>query len=310
MIITRDNQRRRFLKSAAVAGAALLAGPLRSAAGVAAPIKKSIPTSSEQLPVIGMGTWQTFDVGDDSGRRAQLERVLQAFFDHGGAVIDSSPMYGSSEQVIGDLLKKVSNRSALFAATKVWTHGRDEGIAQMQRSMKRMGVAVIDLMQVHNLVDWRTHLETLRQWKAEGKIRYVGITTSHGRDHGELEDILRSEVLDFVQFTYSIANRRVEDRLLPLAADRGVATLINRPYQGGRLFRRVRGKALPDWARDFDCASWGQFFLKFVVSHPAVTCAIPATSKLEHMVDNMGAGHGRLPDASLRREMIAYIDSL
>jgi aryl-alcohol dehydrogenase-like predicted oxidoreductase len=303
-------QRRRFLKTTALAGAALLAGPTRLAAATSTPITKPVPASGEQLPVIGMGSWQTFDVGDDSQRRAELLKVLQAFFDHGGGVIDSSPMYGTSEQVIGDLLAQVAGKSAVFAATKVWTHGREEGIAQMQRSMQRMGVAVFDLMQIHNLVDWRTHLETLKRWKTEGKVRYIGITTSHGRDHDELERVLETEPFDFVQFTYSIANRRVEQRLLPLAADRGIATLINRPYQGGRLFRRVKGKALPDWAADIDCASWGQYFLKFVVSHPAVTCAIPATSKLHHMVDNMGAGFGRLPDASIRQDMIAYLESL
>jgi aryl-alcohol dehydrogenase-like predicted oxidoreductase len=274
------------------------------------PIKKKIPSSEELLPVIGMGSWQTFDVGDDVQARARLTQVLQAFFDGGGAVIDSSPMYGSSEQVIGDLLKQARNKNALFAATKVWTRGKKQGIAQMQRSMRRMGVEVFDLMQIHNLVDWATHLETLKTWKAEGKVRYIGITTSHGRDHGELEKILRMEPFDFVQFTYSIANREVEKRLLPLSADRGIATLINRPYQGGGLFRRVKGKPLPPWAGEFDIHSWGQFFLKFTVSHPAATCAIPATSKVRHMIDNMGAGFGRLPDAATRQKMIAYYESL
>ncbi len=274
------------------------------------PIKKRIPSSDELLPVIGMGSWQTFDVGDDVQERAHLAQVLQAFFDGGGAVIDSSPMYGSSEQVIGELLKKVRNKNALFAATKVWTRGKKQGIAQMQRSMRRMGVEVFDLMQIHNLVDWATHLETLKAWKAEGKVRYIGITTSHGRDHRELEQILRIEPFDFVQFTYSIANREVEKRLLPLSADRGIATLINRPYQGGGLFRRVKGKPLPPWAEEFDIHSWGQFFLKFTVSHPAATCAIPATSKVHHMIDNMGAGFGRLPDAATRQKMIAYYESL
>ena len=274
------------------------------------PIKKKIPSSDELLPVIGMGSWQTFDVGDNAQARAHLTQVLQAFFDGGGAVIDSSPMYGSSEQVIGDLLKKVRYKNALFAATKVWTRGKKQGIAQMQRSMRRMGVEVFDLMQIHNLVDWTTHLETLKAWKAEGKVRYIGITTSHGRDHGELEQILRIEPFDFVQFTYSIANREVEKRLLPLSADRGIATLINRPYQGGGLFRRVKGKPLPPWAGEFDIHSWGQFFLKFTVSHPAATCAIPATSKVRHMIDNMGAGFGRLPDAATRQKMIAYYESL
>ncbi len=302
--------RRSFLKSLLGLGYTLALTPRLVFAMEQSPIKKKIPSSGEALPVIGMGSWQTFDVGDDAQERANLLSVLQAFFDHGGAVIDSSPMYGSSEQVIGDLLKQVSNKKALFAATKVWTRGGKRGIAEMQRSMRRMGVEVFDLMQIHNLVDWETHLETLKTWKAEGKVRYIGITTSHGRDHGELEQILQNEPFDFVQFTYSIANREVEKRLLPLATERGIATLINRPYQGGGLFRRVKGKPLPPWATEFDIQSWGQFFLKFAVSHPGATCAIPATSKLRHMIDNMGAGFGRLPDTGTRQKMIAYYESV
>jgi len=273
-------------------------------------ITRAIPSSGEQIPVIGMGTSRTFDVGDDSAARDQLEQVLQTFFDNGGAVIDSSPMYGSAESVVGELLKKVSNKQALFAATKVWTYGKQGGIEQMQNSMRRMGVDVMDLMQIHNLRDWKIHLPTLRQWKEEGKIRYIGITTSHGRSHAELEQIMRKEPLDFVQFSYSIGNRTVEERLLPLAADRGVATLINRPFERGELFQRVKGKSLPDWSAEFDCRSWGQFFLKFIVSHPAVTCVIPATSKVHHMQDNMSAGLGRLPTETMRRRMIDTMESL
>lgn len=306
----RNVDRRSFLRSVFGLGSTLAFTPQLAFTMEQTPIKKRIPSSGEPLPVIGMGSWQTFDVSDDAQARATLLQVLQVFFDRGGAVIDSSPMYGSSEQVIGDLLKEVSNKQALFAATKVWTRGRKRGIAQMQRSMRRMGVEVFDLMQIHNLVDWETHLETLKAWKAKGEVRYIGITTSHGRAHGELERILRNEPFDFVQFTYSIANREVEKRLLPLAAERGIATLINRPYQGGGLFRRVNGKPLPSWAAEFDIHSWGQFFLKFAVSHPAATCAIPATSKVRHMIDNMGAGFGRLPDASTRQKMITYYESL
>lgn len=257
-----------------------------------------------------MGTSRTFDIGDDPAARQQLEQVLQTFFDKGGAVIDSSPMYGSAETVVGDLLKTVSNKKALFAATKVWTYGRQNGIQQMQESMRRMGLDVMDLMQIHNLRDWKIHLPTLRQWKEEGKIRYIGITTSHGRSHAELEQIMRAEPLDFVQFTYSIANRTVEERLLPLAADRGMATLINRPFQRGELFQRVKGKSLPDWSAEFDCHSWGQFFLKYIVAHPAVTCVIPATSKVHHMQDNMAAGFGRLPTEAMRRRMLDTFESL
>jgi diketogulonate reductase-like aldo/keto reductase len=204
----------------------------------------------------------------------------------------------------------VSNKEALFAASKVWTYGKQNGIQQMQESMRRMGIDVMDLMQIHNLRDWKIHLPTLRQWKEEGKIRYIGITTSHGRSHAELEQIMRTEPLDFVQFTYSIANRTVEERLLPLAADRGIATLINRPFQRGELFQRVKGKSLPDWSAEFDCHSWGQFFLKYIVSHSAVTCVIPATSKVHHMQDNMTAGFGRLPTKAMRQRMLDIFESL
>ena len=273
-------------------------------------ITRAIPSTGERIPVIGMGTSRTFDVGGDPGTRSRLQAVLQAFFDGGGALIDSSPMYGNAESVVGDLLKNVRNKDKLFAATKVWTYGRQAGIDQMQRSMQRMGVAVMDLMQIHNLRDWKVHLPVLRQWKAEGKIRYIGITTSHGRSHDELEEIMLSETLDFVQLTYNIGNRTVEERLLPLAADRGMATLINRPFQRGSLFKKVKGKNLPEWSKEFDCRSWGNFFLKFAVSHPAATCVIPATSKVHHMQDNMAAGYGRLPSPKMRQRMFRYIESL
>lgn len=266
-------------------------------------LKKTIPSSGESVVAMGMGTYDTFDAGSDAAMRAQLLEVLQAFLDHGGQVIDSSPMYGSSEEVVGDLLKQAGNKGSVFAATKVWTDGRENGIGQMQDSMKKMGVAVMDLMQIHNLRDWRTHLATLRDWKAAGRIRYIGITTSHGRAHDEFARIMETEALDFAQFTYNIVNREVEKRLLPLAADRGIATLINRPFEGSDLFTRVRGRPLPDWAAEIECQSWAQIFLKYIISHPAVTCAIPATSRVKHMVDNMGAGYGRMPDAAMRRRM-------
>jgi diketogulonate reductase-like aldo/keto reductase len=273
-------------------------------------ITRAVPSTGERIPVIGMGTSRTFNVGNDPADRAQLRQVLQIFFDNGGALIDSSPMYGSSEMVVGDLLKSIHNKKNLFAATKVWIDGKQDGIDQMQESMRLMGVAIMDLMQIHNLRDWKTHLPTLRQWKQEGKIRYIGITTSHGRSHAELMQIMRVEDLDFVQFTYNIDDRTVEDSLLAMAADRGMATLINRPFQRGDLFRKVKGKALPEWAKEFDCKSWGQFFLKFVVSHPAVTCVIPATSKAHHMADNMGANFGKLPSPSMRKRMLQYFASL
>ena len=219
-------------------------------------------------------------------------------------------MYGNAESVTGALVKAVGNPQSLFAATKVWTWGKQEGIEQMQQSMQRMGVERFGLMQIHNLRDWEVQLETLREWKAAGKIRHLGITTSHGRFHSELEQILQNHEFDFVQFSYNIENRVAEQRLFPIARERGIATLINRPYQRGSLFRRVKGQALPDWAAQIDCASWGQFFLKYIASHPDVTCIIPATSKVKHMVDNMGAGFGRLPDADLRVRMARHIAEL
>jgi len=304
------NGRRRFLKQSAGLTAAALSWPALLSASEQKLIKKTIPKTGERLPVIGMGTSRTFDVGNDQALRSQLAEVLQLFFDHGGAVIDSSPMYGNAEQVTGDLLKTIKNKQALFAATKVWTWGKEEGIKQMQQSSQRMGVKVFDLMQIHNLRDWQVHLETLKAWKAEGKVRYIGITTSHGRFHDELETVLEKEPFDFVQFSYNILNRTVEHRLLPIARERGIATLINRPFARGDLFRLVKGQALPDWASEADIKSWGQFFLKFVVSHPDVTCAIPATSKPRHMLDNMAAGYGRLPDAALRERMFAHISAL
>lgn len=302
--------RRHFLIQSCSLLTASLVWPYNISARTLDPIKKSIPETGELLPVIGMGTSRTFDVDEDPATRAKLFEVLQAFFDNGGALIDSSPMYGNAEQVTGDLLKNVKNIEALFAATKVWTWGKQEGIDQMQRSMQRMGVKIFDLIQIHNLRDWEVQLETLKTWKAEGKIRYIGITTSHGRYHDELESILEKEAFDFVQFSYNIANRAVEERLLPIAAEKKIATLINRPFARGELFSKVRGKSLPDWAKEFDCQSWGQFFLKYVVSHPAVTCTIPATSKVHHMIDNMGAGYGHLPDARMRKQMEAYFSGI
>ena len=308
--ITRGFTRRRFLQSTGAASLMLGLAPARVGAMEPAVIKKTIPSSGEQLSVIGLGTSRTFEVDSSNAAQSPLVAVMQAFFDKGGQLIDSSPMYGSAEAVTGALLKTVTNKSGLFTATKVWTNGKNEGIRQMQQSMQRLGVDQIDLMQIHNLRDWQTHIETLQDWKAQGKIRYLGITTSHGRYHGELETILQQQPLDFVQFSYNIEDRSVEQRLLPLAREHGIATLINRPYQRGSLFRQVRGKPLPGWAADIDCASWGQFFLKFIAAHPAVTCIIPATSKLKHMVDNMGAGYGRLPDESTRQRMVKYMESI
>lgn len=295
----------------ALALIASAAGGLPLAAFSSVPmLKKKIPSSGEKIPVIGMGSSRTFDAGDSQQARVNLTKVLQTFFDLGGTVIDTSPMYGSSEQVLGDLLVNVKNKQSLFMATKVWTQGREEGIAQMQQSMALLRRPVIDLIQIHNLLDWKVHWKTLKEWKQQGKVRYIGITTHRGYDHDQLAYVMENYPIDFIQFSYSIANRKAEQRILPLAAERGIATMINRPFQRGDLFRSVKGKELPAWAAEFDCNSWGQFFLKFVVSHPAVTCTIPATSKVHHMQDNMGAGLGRMPNPQQRQKMFDYFESL
>jgi diketogulonate reductase-like aldo/keto reductase len=291
------------------AGAGLLLGP-RLSAGKNAPITRGIPSSGEQLPVMGMGSSRTFDVPSGSGELNQLIEVVRAFFAGRGSLIDSSPMYGNAESVLGQVLAALDDTGKLFAATKVWIDGKQAGIEQMRESSRRMQVPVFDLMQIHNLRDWQLHLATLKRWKSEGKIRYLGITTSHQRFHSELEAIMRKEALDFVQFSYNIENRTAEERLLPLAADRGIATLINRPYQRGSLFARSRGKPLPPLAAELGCQSWGQFYLKFIIGHPAATCLIPATAKPHHMVDNMGANFGPVPDEGQRQEMIRIFESL
>ncbi|MCW8829693.1 MAG: aldo/keto reductase [Gammaproteobacteria bacterium] len=298
--------RRRLLQWLAVG---MVAGPLPSA--VAEPLTRPIPAGGERLPLIGMGTWLTFDVGEDAILRGRRCEVLRTFLELGGGMVDSSPMYGSAEAVLGHCLERQENYDGLFSATKVWTPGQRFGINQMEHSRRLWGLPRFDLMQIHNMLDWETHLETLKAMKAEGAIRYIGITTSHGRRHGELERVLaQEEAFDFVQFTYNLVDREVERRLLPLAAERGIAVIINRPFRGGALFSRVRGRALPGWAAEFDCHNWAQFFLKFIVSHPAVTCAIPATTQVEHMRENMGAARGELPTPQLRRRMQYYFASL
>lgn len=302
--------RRRFVTSISVAMASLWLAPWQLKAAEAAMLRKTIPGTAESLPVIGLGSSRTFDVDADALAIADFVALIQEFFAQGGELIDSSPMYGSAEQVIGMLLNRPGDRDRLFAATKVWTDGEQAGITQMESSARKWGIDRFDLMQIHNLRDWQTHLNTLKTWKAEGKIRYIGITTSHGRNHRELEAILRQEAFDFVQLSYNIEDRSVEDRLLPLAADRGMAVLVNRPYQRGALFRAVKGKTLPDWATEFDCHSWGQFFLKYIVSHPAVTCVIPATTKLHHLQDNLAAGLGAQPDVAMRKQMQNFFAAL
>lgn len=303
--------RRRFIKFLSVLGAVSLVPAPLLAVGRQQPNYRTIPKSGERIPVIGMGSWLTFAVGGEPDEIRTRVRVLQAFFDKGGGMIDSSPMYGSSEEVIGECLAAIEGRQNLFSATKVWTHGWQQGIRQMRRSRARWGIKAFDLMQIHNLMDWETHLETLKAWKKEGKIRYIGITTSHGRRHDEMEQIMKTQDdIDFVQFTYNIEDREVEQVLLPLARERGLAVIINRPFQRAGLFENVAGKPLPGWAKEIDCKNWAQFFLKFIISHPAVTCAIPATSRVDHMLENMGALYGRLPDKSMREKMVRYYASI
>lgn len=258
---------------------------------------------THQVPVIGLGTLQTFDVGRGAAERAPLEEVLREFTTLGGSVIDSSPMYGASESVVGDLALKLSLHPKLFVATKVWTAGREAGLRQMEASMRQLRARQIDLMQVHNLVDVTTHLETLASWKREGRVRYVGVTHYTAGYHEAVARIVEAHPVDAIQINYSVGERDAEQRLLPLARERGIAVIANRPFAGGDLFARVRSLPIPAWAAEIDCTSWAQILLKFVVSHPAVTCAIPATSKVAHLRDNMQAGRGRMPDAALRRRI-------
>jgi diketogulonate reductase-like aldo/keto reductase len=245
-------------------------------------------------------------VGPDAGARAVRREILRTFFERGGTLVDSSPMYGASEEVVGDCLARIDGAGTVFSATKVWTRGRDYGVEQMETSGRLWGVPRFDLLQVHNLLDWRVHLETLQAWKAAGQVRYIGVTTSHGRRHDLLEKVMTDWPLDFVQLTYNIRDRWAEARLLPLARERGIALIANRPFAGGGLFDVVAGQALPAWAADIGCENWAQFFLKFIISHSAVTCAIPATSRVDHMLENMGGLRGRMPDAGERDRMSAY----
>lgn len=296
-------RRREFL--GALAGLAV-----SGAAAGAAMHARRIPASGEALPVIGVGTWQTFDVGADAAARASLQEVLRILFDAGARVVDSSPMYGTSESVVGDLCAALGVCAPLFLATKVWTRGREDGIRQMQRSLERMRAAPLDLLQVHNLVDVETHTRTLLAWKAEQRVRYVGITHYTASAHAEVERWLRTKQYDFVQINYSLEEPHAADRLLPLAAQLGVAVMVNRPFATGGMFARVRGKPLPPWAAELGIASWAQYFLKWIVSHPDVTCVIPATSKPAHMKDNVAAGFGPLPGEAERRRMAQYYAAL
>ncbi|HEU5195014.1 MAG TPA: aldo/keto reductase [Methylomirabilota bacterium] len=285
-----------------MAAAAAGAGPARAGAQPAL-VQRTIPSSSETLPAIGLGTWRTFDVGSGKDERAPLGEVLQKFVELGGKVLDSSPMYGAAESVAGDLAAELKLADKLFWATKVWTSGGSAGVKQMETSLKHFRVKRLDLMQIHNLLDWRTHLRTLREWKQTGRVRYIGVTHYTSGAYDELERVLRAEPLDFVQLNYSLGEREADRRILPLARDRGLAVLVNRPFAEGGLFQRVRSTPLPPWAAELGCESWAQFFLKWILGHPAVTCVIPATSKVAHLVDNMKAGTGALPDAAARERM-------
>jgi diketogulonate reductase-like aldo/keto reductase len=285
------------------AGAALGASASAAEEKPADLIQRKIPSSGEMLPAIGLGTWQTFDVPPD--RHGPLAEVLKEFAVLGGKLIDSSPMYGASEETAGDLMERLSLRKSLFVATKVWTPGKEAGIRQMEASMKKLKSPVIDLMQVHNLVDVKTHLNTLNAWKHEGIIRYLGVTHYHEGSHEAVMKVMESDSLDFLQINYSLAEREAEEKLLPMAMDRGVAVIVNRPFAGGNLFSRLREKPLPDFAAEFGCTSWAQLMLKFIISHPAITCAIPATSKVKHLRDNMGACQGPLPDEAMRKRIVA-----
>jgi aryl-alcohol dehydrogenase-like predicted oxidoreductase len=308
--------RRDMLRATAGAGAlAALGLTSRRALGSMPPriselLMRPIPSSGETIPAIGIGTARRYDVQESSEEMAVLKEVLAAFAMMGGRVVDTAPSYGRAEIVVGELVDAIGNRDDLFLATKVRAEGREAGIDQMEESLRRLHTDRIDLMQVHNLVDVETQLATLREWKAAGRIRYLGITTSFDRQYEDFERVMREQTMDFIQVNYSLGDRGAGERILPLAADRGMAVLVNLPYARGRLFQKVGDRPLPQWAAEFDCESWGQFFLKFVLSEPAVTCAIPGTAKMTYLEDNLGAARGRLPDPELRQRMITFYDSL
>ncbi|MGB5079335.1 MAG: aldo/keto reductase [Burkholderiales bacterium] len=285
-------------------------GKMTRAADSPSLLARPIPKTGETIPAVGLGTWQVFDVAGSAQALSQARDALKVFFERGGRVVDSSPMYGSSESVAGQLAAELGLTAKLFVATKVWTSGREAGIRQMEDSMRKLRVERLDLMQVHNLLDVRAHLETLREWKRAGRVRYLGVTHYHAGAHADLERVIAPGDLDFVQVNYSLAEPEAERRLLAAAAESRTAVIVNRPFAEGGMFRRVKGKPLPDWARDIGCASWAQFFLKWILAHPAVTCAIPGTRDPKHAADNLGAASGPLPDAATRRRMASHFNSL
>ena len=303
--------RRHFLKASAALGG-VMALPYSAAAASGPLLTRQIPTTGELVPAIGMGTWITFNVGQSEALRSARRDVLQAFFEEGGGMVDSSPMYGSAQDVLGWCLPRIDPAltKTLISTTKVWTPAGGSGPQQIGDARRLWGLDSIDVMQVHNLVDWPEQLAAIRAARAQGQIRYVGITTSHGSRHAQMEKVMAAEPLDFVQLTYNLLDRKAEARLLPMAADRGIGVIVNRPFQRGALLDRLAGRPLPAWASDYEIRSWPQFVLKFILSHPAVTCAIPATSKVAHMRENMAAMRGPLPDSATRAQMIAYVESL
>lgn len=310
MIIENFN-RRDVIKLSGLAGLGMVLAPIMSSFGFKDNIiQRKIPSSNKLLPIVGLGTWQTFDVGNSESEREMLSKVLLEMNKLGGQVIDTSPMYGSSERVVGDLTHNQDFEDSFFYATKVWTSGKEAGINQMETSFKFMQREKMDLMQIHNLIDYKTHVKTLRDWKEKGKIKYWGITHYTNSSHAELEKVIQSEKPDFVQFNYSILSRNAERSLFETIRKHKTAILINRPFESGTLFRSVKGKPLPEWAKDYDINSWGHYFLKFILSNELVTCVIPGTSKPHHMIDNMMAGYGKMPDNKTRELMYNYIKNL
>jgi len=302
--------RREALKLTGLAAATVITIPTLFAFQKNLMMKRKIASSGELLPIVGLGTWQTFDVDKNVEQRVQLLEVLKEMKSLGGTMIDSSPMYGSSEEVVGDLCQSIKNNDHFFYATKVWTHGKAAGVEQMKASMRKMQRDTMDLMQIHNLTDWKTHIKTLRDWKSEGKIKYFGFTHYTNDSHDLLAKLITQERPDFVQFNYSINERHAEKRLLDIAKDSGTSVIINRPYDGGNLFRKIKGKELPDWCTELNIESWGQYFLKYILGHEAVNCVIPGTSKVKHVKDNMKAGYGRLPNEKERLKMLRHLETL
>jgi len=293
---------------AGLAGSATLAA--LPAFGQRTGLTREIPSSGEKLPVMGLGSWITFNVGNDPRGRAASIAVMRDFFRAGGRMVDSSPMYGSSQNVIGEGLNALKAKQQVFSAEKVWTSSGRNGPQQIEQTRRHWGVEKFDLLQVHNLLGWEAHLETLRAMQAEGRLRYIGITTSEGRRHDEIERIMRSQPIDFVQISYNVLDREVEQRILPLARERKIGVIVNRPFRQGDLIRAVESHPLPGWAAEIGAGNWAQLLLKFIIAEPSVTCVIPATTRTEHLVENMGAGHGPLPDAAFRRRIVSYVEAL